>query len=202
MSVRRAPAPTPPVVERLLTVSTWLFSTKGFDRTTVEEIVKAAEVTKGAMYHYFRSKDDLLSEIYRRYLNEQLDRLDRSVKLDAPTPERLRSAVVDVVMSTIDNLDATKVFSESMHQLSPDVRAAVRAEQRIYHNLFRTLIMDGQDTGAFRVDRPADLVVEFFFGSVHHIKDWYRPEGPLSAKQLGEHFAGLLLDALRPPTRM
>ncbi|HWM40698.1 MAG TPA: helix-turn-helix domain-containing protein, partial [Streptomyces sp.] len=54
----------PPVPQRLMAAATRLFSEQGYDRTSVQEIVEAAGVTKGALYHYFGSKDDLLHEIY------------------------------------------------------------------------------------------------------------------------------------------
>ena len=66
--------PAPSTVEqRLVASATRLFATKGFDRTSVQEIVEAAGVTKGAMYHYFDSKDDLLAAIYERILDDQRD---------------------------------------------------------------------------------------------------------------------------------
>ena len=48
-----------------------LFAEKGYANTSVQEVVERAGVTKGAMYHYFGSKDDLLYEIYARVLREQ-----------------------------------------------------------------------------------------------------------------------------------
>jgi len=75
----------------------------------------------------------------------------------------------------------------------------VRAERRKYHERFRGLVEEGQASGEFRTDKPADVVVDFFFGSVHHLGSWYRRGGSLSARQIGDHYADLLLDALRPP---
>jgi hypothetical protein len=86
-----------------------------------------------------------------------------------------------------------------MHQLSPDKQKAVRAERRKYHERFRGLVEEGQASGEFRTDKPADVVVDFFFGSVHHLGSWYRRSGSLTARQIGDHYADLLLDALRPP---
>lgn len=186
------------VPRRLLSAATKLFAHKGFDRTSVQEIVAAAGVTKGAMYHYFDSKDDLLSEIYGRVLRLQTDQLEKVAATEAPVRDRLRQAAVDVVVSTIENLDDTTIFLQSMHQLSPDKSKAVRAERRRYHDRFRSLIEEGERAGVFRADKPADIVVDFFFGSVHHLGAWFRSSGRLSALQVGEHYADLLLDALRP----
>ena len=183
---------------RLLQQATKLFAKKGFDRTSVQEIVEAAGVTKGAMYHYFGSKDDLLYEIYARVLREQTAQLEKVADSDAPLRTRLATAASDVVVSSIENLDDNTIFLQSMHQLSTEKRKAVRAERRKYHERFRRLIEEGQAGGDFRGDKPADLVVDFFFGSVHHLGSWYRRGGPLGAREVGDQFADLLLSMLRP----
>jgi len=187
-----------PVPRRLLAAATRLFAERGFDRTSVQEIVEAAGVTKGALYHYFGSKDDLLHEIYGRVLRLQQERLDGFADADAPVEERLRGAAADVVVTTIENLDDTTIFFRSMHHLSPEKYKQVRAERRRYHERFRALVEEGQRTGVFTADTPADLVVDYHFGSVHHLGTWYRPGGPLAPQQVADHLADLLLRALRP----
>ena len=187
-----------PVPRRLLAAATRLFAAQGYDRTSVQEIVEAAGVTKGALYHYFGSKDDLLHEVYARVLRVQQERLDAFADAEAPVEERLRAAAVDVVVTTIDNLDDAAIFFRSMQQLSPEKNKQVRAERRRYHERFRALIEEGQDAGVFSKATPADLVVDYHFGSVYHLSTWYRPDGPLNPQQVADHLADLLLRALRP----
>nr|WP_210167700.1 TetR/AcrR family transcriptional regulator [Streptomyces sp. SID4946] len=182
----------------MLAAATRLFAEQGYDRTSVQEIVEAAGVTKGALYHYFGSKDDLLHEVYARMLRVQQERLDHFAGMDAPVETRLREAAADVVVSTIENLDDASIFFRSMHQLSPEKHKQVRAERRRYHERFRALIEEGQKSGVFSRATPADLVVDYHFGSVHHLSTWYRPDGPLSPQQVADHLADLLLRALRP----
>ncbi|TMZ42588.1 TetR/AcrR family transcriptional regulator, partial [Klebsiella pneumoniae] len=98
------------VQRRLLSAATRLFAEHGFDRTSVSQIVEAAGVTKGAMYHYFRSKDDLLYEVYARVLREQTRRLEAFASGDEPVTKRLHSIASDVVVSTIANLDDATIF--------------------------------------------------------------------------------------------
>ncbi|WP_242677433.1 TetR/AcrR family transcriptional regulator [Streptomonospora litoralis] len=181
-----------------MAAATRLFAEKGFDRTSVQEIVGAADVTKGAMYHYFDSKDDLLAEIYARVLRLQMSRLSEIAGEQGPVAERVGRAAADVVVSTIDNLDDATISYRSLHQLSAEKQREVRAQRRRYHELFRSLITEGQDEGVFTDRVPADIVCDFYFGSVHHLSTWYHPEGALSPQQIGDHYARLLLDALRP----
>ncbi|GAA2632460.1 TetR/AcrR family transcriptional regulator [Streptomyces axinellae] len=193
-----APPNTAPVPQRLLAAATRLFAERGYDRTSVQEIVEAAGVTKGALYHYFGSKDDLLHEIYGRLLRLQTERLDALADSETPVEQRLREAAVDVVVTTIDNLDDAMIFFRSMHQLSPEKQKQVRAERRHYHERFRALVEEGQEAGVFSTATPADLVVDYHFGSVHHLSSWYRPGGRLTPQQVAGHLADLLLRALRP----
>lgn len=187
-----------PVRQRLLTEATRLFAERGFEGASVQEIVTAAGVTKGAMYHYFGSKDDLLHEIYARLLRMQLSRLTEIADGPGPVAERLRRAAADVVETTAQNLDDSTVFFRSMHLLAPDRQRTVRAERRRYHERFLALVKEGQREGVFRADLPAEIAVDYFFGSVHHLGSWYRAAGPLTGAQVGAHFAELLLTSLRP----
>lgn len=182
----------------LVAVATRLFAERGFEGTSVQAVVEAAGVTKGAMYHYFSSKDDLLYEVYARVLRLQMQQLEHFADAEGPVPERVHAAAQDVVETSVENFDDTVIFFRSLHQLSAEKQAEVRAERRRYHERFRALVEEGQRAGVFRTDVPADLVVDYYFGAVHHLGSWYRKGGPLTGEQIGRHFADLLLAGLRP----
>lgn len=186
------------VPERLIQVARGLFADQGFESTSVQDVVEAAGVTKGAMYHYFGSKDDLLYEIYARVLRMQTERLEAVAARDLPVAERVRAAAADVVATTIESLESTTIFFRELHRLSRDKQREVRRERRRYHEIFRAMVEEGQRDGVFRTDVSADLCVDYFFGSVHHLPSWWKPEGLLSGAEVGSSFADLFLGSLRP----
>ena len=186
------------VPQRLLNVARTLFAEKGFEGTSVQDVVVAAGVTKGAMYHYFSSKDDLLYEIYGRVLRMQMERLEKFVSQEGSVEERLHAAAADVVATTIENLDSTTIFFRSLHQLSEEKQKEIRRERRRYHETFRAMVFEGQQSGVFRDDISADLCVDFFFGSVHHLPMWWKPRGRLSGQEVGRSFADLFIAGLLP----
>ncbi|MEV6712524.1 TetR/AcrR family transcriptional regulator [Lentzea sp. NPDC051208] len=189
------------VPERLIDAATRLFADKGYERVAVQEIVEHAGVTKGAMYHYFGSKDDLLHEIYGRLLRLQTEHLEKIASSTGPVAERLREAAVDVIVTSVDDFDAAKVFFRSMNHLSEEKQREVRAERRRYHEKFRGLIEEGQRNGTFRDDVPADVATYYFFGSLHQLGTWYRPDGDIPAGRLAEHYADLLIHSLTARSR-
>jgi AcrR family transcriptional regulator len=188
------------VRDRIVQAAARLFAEKGFESTTVRQIVEVAGVTKGGLYHYFDSKDALLNEIYVRMLRMQASRMRTIAESGLPLPQRVHAIIADVVATSIANLDDAVVFFQSVHLLDPGKQAEVRAERRQYHERFRELIEEGQHTGVFRADVPADIIVNYHFGAIHRLGMWYHPGGSLSGEQVGRHFANLMLRSLHPST--
>ena len=185
-----------PVKERLLNVATRLFARHGFESTSVQDIVDAAGVTKGAMYHYYGSKDDLLYEVYHQILTMQTSHLEAIAAGPGTAEERLRAAATDVIETSCENLDDMIVFFRSLHMLPEDKQTQIRAERRSYQEKFRALVDEGVAAGTFRADISADIVVHYFLSVVNQLGSWYRPDGTLSPAQVAELFTELLVGGL------
>jgi AcrR family transcriptional regulator len=190
--------PVASVRDRVVQAAARLFAERGFESTSVREIVEAAGVTKGGLYHYFDSKDALLSEIYSRVLRMQANRLETLAESGLPLPQRVHAIIADVVATSIAHLDDAVVFFQSVHLLEAEKQAQVRAERRRYHERFRALVEEGQRSGVFLADVPADIVVNYHFGAIHRLGMWYHPEGSLSGEQVSRYFADLMLRSLLP----
>ena len=77
-------------VEKILDVSMRLFSEKGYERTTIQDIVDALGMSKGAIYHHFKSKEDIIDRLNDRYY-EDLGWLAEPEKIPGDTGlEKLR----------------------------------------------------------------------------------------------------------------
>ena len=186
-----------PVQARIVAAAVGLFSEKGFDATSVQEIVERAAVTKGALYHYYRSKDDLLYEIYHQLITQQLADLDRILAAGHPGPTTLRALISDLVETTVGRLEETAVFTREMHKLAEEKMAALRADRRRYHRAFREVIAKGQREGAFATTASAETVTLIVFGIVNQLPLWYRPGGPKSPRELADEIADFVLAGLR-----
>jgi AcrR family transcriptional regulator len=186
-----------PVQARILDAAVALFADKGFDATSVQEIVERAAVTKGALYHYFSSKDDLLYEIYHGLIGRQLADLDRIIAARLAPADMVRAVVVNLVETTTEGLAEAAVFSREMHKLGADRMEAVRADRRRYNEAFREVVAAGQRDGAFAPVASAETVTLMVFGIVHQLPQWYRPDGPKTPRQLGDEIADFVLAALK-----
>ncbi|MFC4147433.1 TetR/AcrR family transcriptional regulator [Micromonospora mangrovi] len=182
----------------IIAAATELFARRGYEATSVQEIVAAAEVTKGALYHWFGSKSELLTSIYRELLAEQTARLRDIAEGPGPVQERLRAAALDVVAHTADHVDELTVWARSAHLLDDEQAEATRRERRAYHDLFRDLVREGQDAGVVRTDVSATVITHMFLSALGNTHTWFRPDGPLTFAEVGEQLVALFVGGLRP----
>ncbi|HEY4267101.1 MAG TPA: TetR/AcrR family transcriptional regulator [Galbitalea sp.] len=189
-------ADTSPIPEKLMRVSVELFAEQGYAQTSVQQIVDAAGVTKGALYHYFKSKDDLLFDIYDRILSLQREHLDEIVGRGLPVAETMRLACEDVLVTSIEWLHEGTVFFRSQHMLSDDRQREVKHRRREYNDAFERLLATGQREGVFRDDIPAAVLIAHFFSDVHYLGQWYSPAGAQSKHQVAAEITQLYLTGI------
>lgn len=184
------------VAEQVMQAALDLFSTQGYTNTSVQQIVAAAGVTKGAMYHYFTSKDDLLFAIYERLLNLQKRRLDEITADGGPAAAVLRAVCEDVIVTSIDFLPEGTVFFRSMHMLTPERLKEVKRRRREYHDQVAELVERGRAEGAFRTDIPVHILIAHFYADVHYLSHWYSPTGPEDKYEVATQLTDLFLRSI------
>ncbi len=167
-----------PIPDKLMRVSVELFAEQGYAQTSVQQFVAAAGVTKGALYHYFASKDDLLFDIYDRLLSLQREHLDEIVARGLGPVETMRLVCEDVLLTSIDWLHEATVFFHSQHMLSAERQLEVKRRRREYNDAFGAILERGRTEGVFRTDMPPAILIANFFSDVHYLAQWYSPSGP------------------------
>ncbi|MFI7341021.1 TetR/AcrR family transcriptional regulator [Streptomyces sp. NPDC050085] len=193
----RPKAPNPEVRRRILDVALDLFATKGFAATGVQEIVTKAGVTKGALYHYFSSKDEILFEIYGKVFGHELESLERIVA-EGHDPERtLREIIVDLVGHTAVSARESAVFAKGSRSDSPHWQA-MEEQWRRYQEGFRDVIRDGQKAGVFSTRASPEVVSWSVFGFTNSLHTWYRPGGSKSPAEIGGELADVIVTGLKP----
>jgi AcrR family transcriptional regulator len=81
----RTPSPTR---TKILETARTLFSSHGFENTTIDDIITASGITKGAFYHYFKSKEALCQFVIQQAMHDY-QALAESIRPDASPFERL-----------------------------------------------------------------------------------------------------------------
>lgn len=184
---------------RVLSLSAEIFSRRGFRATSMNEIAAAVGLSKPTLYHYFRSKEELLVRIYSDVLDESLTSARRTVAA-APGPlEAIRDLVASRVAYTCRNQALLKVCFEEEHELPAELAEEVLRRRTAFEDLFT----DALETHLARhpdvaLTTTPKVWVNMCLGAANWSYKWYRPAGPASPEQLGEQIAAALVAGITP----
>ena len=180
----------------LLENATQLFAAHGYAGTSLDEVVAAARVTKGALYHHFPSKQALLAAA----LDEALEGLDTAVAEAARATDgrsahdRLRATVLAAVRLLAEHRPAVTLLLRVRGNSALEI-AALDRRRRIDVEL-ADLVTEAVAEGSVRSDLPPEVVSRLVFGTVNSLVDWYSPDGSIAPDALAEGVADLLFRGL------
>jgi len=161
---------------RILDVAEELFSEQGFDRVSIRDITKKAEVNLAAINYHFGSKEDLIEAIFEREVipvNEAridaLDAVERSSKKDPKLEAILEAFIRPAVQCSLGKPKGGKAFSRlfgrCLSEPSPEIEALLKRQ-------FEPLVerMDAALMKALPKLSRSDIFwcMKFTFGALHH----------------------------------
>jgi AcrR family transcriptional regulator len=133
-----------------------LFSDKGYDATGVAEICDASEVSKGAFYHHFPSKQAIFIELLQDWLKNLDEGLGKAARNAADVPDGLLGMAAEMkgVFAAADG--RIQLFLEFWQQArrDPEVWKEFVAPYRRYQDFFAGIIQQGIDEGSLRPVDP------------------------------------------------
>jgi len=134
---------------KLMESSIKLFSTKGFNAASVDDICAKAGVSKGAFYHHFESKQALFLALLDGWLKNIDDAIEASKDKTAPETFTQMTEAFPYIFATAG--EGLPMFLEFWLQASRDKKIweASVAPYRRYHKYFTSLIKKGVDEGSF-----------------------------------------------------
>lgn len=174
-----------------------LFGSGGYHGTSVSDVAEAAGITKGAFYHHFESKEELLLLIHDEYVAHQLAAVEGAfTKNDAPD-KQLRALIVCVVEAVEKFRPHVQVFFQERRYLGAENLAKVRKQRDKLEKTVLTVIQRGIEAGQFRADLDARVACLGILGMCAWTYQWFSSKGRLTAAQVGGQFADMILDGIK-----
>ena len=170
------------------------FRRRGYHGASMAEISRAVRMTKGSLYYYFRSKEEILYFCHDYSLDILLDLLKDVEAEDRSPEEKLRRLIVAFVHMIIDELHGTALTMD-LQALSPRALRRIIAKRDRFDRGIRRVLQEGMDAGAFRRG-DAKLRAFAILGAVNWISRWFDPRGSATSEEIGQAFADYLLRGL------
>ncbi len=156
-----------------------LFDKVGYHGVNMETIAEAAGLKKPTLYHYVRSKDEILFQIHEAMIEALRSKIAerRTEKLG---PEAILHGVCfDIFEQMHDFPGYVRAFFEHMRDLDEERRAKIRKERNAYLAEVVSVVEDGIKAGLFR-KTDSRLTALALLGACNWGYQWYRPgnDGP------------------------
>jgi len=189
--------------EAVLRTAVHLFLEQGYRRATLNEVAERLNITKPALYNYFRSKEEILFECCALG-QERVDEVISEINAGGGTGlAKLRKLIRAYAGVMTTDYGASLVRFDT-RDLTDKNSKIVRAAKKSIDLTFRKFIAEGIADGSIR---PCDAKLAAFAiaGSLNWIGHWFQRDGEMSAEEVADEFAVRLTEGLaaRPtkPTR-
>ncbi len=177
----------------LISAAVDLFGKQGFHGTSMQEMVDAAGLTKGAFYHHFNSKIDVLYVIHDEFIDRTLAHQQAIVERDKTPHEVLYHLVLDLIGIVIEFRPHVEVFFREHKVLTGERGREVIAKRDAAVRPFSDAIRDGIESGEFRADLDPEIAALGVIGMCDWVYQWYRPNGRADADDIAVTFAKMAL---------
>jgi TetR/AcrR family transcriptional regulator, cholesterol catabolism regulator len=181
----------------LLAIAASLFAERGLRATTVRDIADAAGILSGSLYHHFDSKESMVDEILRGFLDALFDRYRAIIAYDLGPRGTLEAVVVASFEAIDEHHAAVAIYQAEARRLAEQPRFAYIGKRltefrKLWHDVLKAGIADG----SFRSDLDVELSYRFLRDTVWVCVGWYRPGGKLTIDDIAHQYLTIVLDGI------
>ena len=152
---------------QILAAAVKVFAKKGFHASRVGDVAEEAGVAYGLVYHYYKSKEDLLETIFRTTWTEMLARVREVEEAGVPASEAVRQVTALLLRTWRRDPDLVRVLvrevTRSQH-VQREVEEITHAMQAL-----EDIVRRGQEAGEFRADLDPRLAAVVFYGALDEV---------------------------------
>ena len=189
--------------EEILRVAAEVLAEKGYYNTSLEEIADRLDLAKASLYHYFDSKEALLTACLATVAEEAISRLTAIASDPGTAPERLRRLIIEQLrIITVEDPELARLFLAHL-EWPVTVRERITDWHNRHDAIFRAVISDGVKAGEL-ADIDVSLVRHNLTGALNFVPFWFKPGGRFSDREAFDAVADsvlLMFGVGSPPER-
>jgi AcrR family transcriptional regulator len=180
----------PEIREGILKSAAKLFAAKGYPNTSIVDLAEACNSSRGALYHYFESKEQILLAILETHLETVLGELKAIDSSRQDAVDTLRALVRRLMLLNSQNQAEQITLLNETNQLDEAARARIADQQREIVELFVAALsrLDAQKRMTPAKRKAYGMML---LGALNYTYAWYDPNGPVTP----EAYADMTVEA-------
>ena len=184
--------------DTLLRVCVEVFNRHGYEATSMGLLAEELGISKSAIYHHVKSKEEILDVALSHSLSELERVVAEAEALEVPAAMELET----ILRESVNVLTRSLPYVTLLLRLrgNSELETAALHRRREITRRIAALIGEAQEDGDLREDINARTASRLVMGMINSIVDWYRPERAESAAPVTDAVVDLVLAGLRRPT--
>lgn len=174
-----------------------VFRRRGYGAATVEDVASELGILKGSLYHYIKSKQELLYDVVVGPLREANRAIDQVCAEGGTVDARIRKAIVAHVEVIHDQYPGLSIALLERLELPEEQLGEIRMLHRGYQENWTSLIREGAESGVLKAELDPGLTTLAILGMLNWATQWYRQDGRATPGEIGMVFASVALDGIR-----
>lgn len=195
----------PSVVDKraaILDAATAVFARRGFFGAQVADVARAAGIAAGTVYLYFRSKDEILTSIFDRTMQEAIEAGQHALADVTDPVERLRRIARMHLARLGRDRNLAIVFQVELRQTTKFMERFSKTGLRDYLSVIQRTIEQGQARGAFRKSLDSRTASKVFFGALDEMAtNWILSGRRYSLEAQADDVVDMLVGGFAAPSR-
>jgi AcrR family transcriptional regulator len=185
----------PKVRADIIAAATRVFSRRGYHGASMAEIAEEVGIRKPSLYHHVRKKEDLLFAIHEQLIDE-LTAQTQTAMAEVDDPGEKLAASLRVALSFVSrHKDAVTVFLQERREVRGRRWSELVAKRDAYEHMIQEVLAEGTRSGRFIEVSPA-IASKAVLAMANWGYTWFDPNGPLSAEEVADVFAGIAIRGL------
>jgi AcrR family transcriptional regulator len=162
-------------VGSLLAIAVEVFNVRGYDGTSMEDLARAAGITKSSIYHHVSGKEELLRLAVSRALDGLFATLEEPGATQGTATDRLEYVIRRTCLELVGNLPYVTLLLRVRGNTAAEREALER--RRDFDHRMAGLVEAAEEEGGLRPGLDPRLTARLVFGMVNSVTEWFRPHG-------------------------
>jgi AcrR family transcriptional regulator len=188
---------------QILEAATNVFARLGFDKARMDDIVEQSGLSKGALYWYFKSKDEIITALLSGLFDRELAMARELINSDAPATDRLMQLAHGVIgeLKYMTKLMPVMYEFYAVALRNKTVRKSLSGYLSTYMEVLTPIVQQGIDAGEFRATNPREAALAITSIIEGTILLWVFDPNTVKLEKHIESSVRLLLDGLKVPSK-
>jgi AcrR family transcriptional regulator len=172
------------VRNQLIDKAAELFATRGYARTTMNDIAEELRLKRSSLYHYFRNKEEILDALIEEQTVAPTQMLKGLIARRSGTPlEKIREALTQSILRKLSESARFRVLDQIEFEMPEKQATQHKQMKRAVLELWSRLISDGVLSGDLR-EIDSRMAAFALLGITNWTAWWYSPGGKLTPEQI------------------